>query len=90
MCVLVLFKDFADVEKTDDTGHLKYHEMNLSKGRPKGLVQIRVKYKGIVDDWFDLRLAMPDEMESIAKQAGWKMKKRYHNNGPYVGVLSKS
>lgn len=86
----IILAGSANIENTDDPGHLKYHEMNLSKGRPKGLVRIRVKYKEIVDDWFELRLAMPDEMESIAKQAGWKMEKKYQINGIYVGVLSKS
>ena len=80
----------ADAKITDDQEHLDYHKMNLSKGRPIGLVRIRVKYKDLIDDWFELRLAMPDEMDAMAKQAGWKMKEKYQNGTPYVGVLTKS
>jgi len=86
----IILAGSADVEETDDPEHLKYHEKNRSKGRPKGLVRIRVKYKGIVDDWVDLRLAMPEEMESIAKQAGWKVEKKYQTGSPYVSILTKS
>ncbi|MFW9809257.1 MAG: class I SAM-dependent methyltransferase [Candidatus Thorarchaeota archaeon] len=80
----------ADVKITEDQEHLNYHKMNLSKGRPKGLVRIRVKYKGIIDDWSELWLAMPDEMESVAKEAGWKMRSKYQKGTPYVGILKKS
>ncbi|MFX1484253.1 MAG: class I SAM-dependent methyltransferase [Promethearchaeota archaeon] len=85
----VILAASADVKITDDPEHLEYHEMNISKGNPKGLVRIRVKYKGIVDDWINLRLAMPDEMEAMAKQAGWRVKVKYQKGAPYVSVLSK-
>jgi SAM-dependent methyltransferase len=80
----------VDVEETDDPEHLKYHELNLSRGRPKGLIRLRVKYKGIIDEWVELRHVLPDEMESIAKQAGWIMGKIYQTGSSYVGILTKS
>lgn len=80
----------ADVKITDDQGHLDYHKMNLSKGKPIGLLQIRAKYKDLVDDWFELRLAMPEEMDAMAKQAGWKLKETHQTGELYVGVLTKS
>lgn len=86
----VILAGSSDVKLTDDQEHLNYHEMNLSKGRPKGLVRLRVKYKDITDDWTELRLAMPDEMEFMAKEAGWKMKTIYQKGMLYVGVLTKS
>ncbi len=85
----IIIAGSADVVVTDDIEHLKYHEMNVSKGKPKGLVRMRVKYKGFIDEWVELRLAMPNEMESMAYRAGWKMTKKYQTGTPYVGVLTK-
>ena len=86
----IIIAGSADVVKTDDKSHLAYHQMNLSKGRPKGLVRIRVKYKGLVNDWWDLRLAIPEEMKYLAEKSGWKLERKYQNGTPYVGILSKS
>ncbi|MHA2026748.1 MAG: class I SAM-dependent methyltransferase [Candidatus Thorarchaeota archaeon] len=86
----IILAGSGDVVATDDKEHLMYHEMNVAKGRPKGFVRLRIKYKDIVDEWSDLRLAMPHEMESMANQAGWIMKKKYQSGVPYVGVLTKS
>jgi len=85
----IIIAGSADVVKTDDKEHLAYHQMNLSKNRPKGLVRIRVKYKEMVDDWWDLRLATPEEMEYLAEKSGWKLVRKYQNGVPYVGILSK-
>lgn len=86
----IILAGSGDVVATDIEEHFKYHETNLTKGRPKGLVCIRIKYKDIVGDWGDLKLAMPHEMEVMANQAGWIMKKKYQLGVPYVGVLVKS
>jgi SAM-dependent methyltransferase len=80
----------VDVEKTDDPEHLAYHKLNLSRGRPKGLIRMRVKYKEFVDDWVELRHAIPNEMESIANEAEWVLEKKYQKGAAYVGVLRKS
>jgi hypothetical protein len=64
--------------------------MNVEKGQPKGLVRLRIKYKDEIDDWSYLRLAMPHEMEEMAKKTGWKMNKKYQTGVPYVAVLTKS
>ena len=72
---------------TDEPHHLKYHEKNRSEGRPPGLVRLRLKYGGEVGEWFDLRLAQPEEMEYVAGRAGWSFEKRIGDFGYYVGVL---
>jgi SAM-dependent methyltransferase len=86
----IILAGSGDVVATDNEEHLNYHELNIAKGRPKGLVRLRTKYKGFVEEWWDLRLAMPHEMEAMAKEAGWNMKKKYQKGVPYVGILSKS
>jgi len=79
----------ADVVKTDIQEHLDYHKLNLSRNRPKGLVRMRVAYKGLVDNWIDLRLATPEEMENLAEKAGWRLERKYQDGVPYVGILVK-
>lgn len=86
----VILAGTIDVEHTEDSEHLEYHKWNLSRGKPKGLVRIRVKYKGCVDDWGDLFHALPREMETMANKAGWILKKKYQTGSAYVGVLTKS
>jgi SAM-dependent methyltransferase len=79
----------ADVVKTDIQEHLDYHKLNLSRNRPKGLVRMRVAYRGLVDNWIDLRLATPEEMENLAEKAGWRLERKYQDGVPYVGILVK-
>jgi len=79
----------ADVVKTDMQEHLDYHKMNMSRNRPKGLIRLRVAYKGLVDDWTDLRLATPEEMTYLGEQAGWSLERKYQDGVPYVGILVK-
>ena len=86
----IIIAGSADVVKTDNQEHLDYHELNLERGRPKGLIKMRVKYKDLIDDWIDLRLASPEEMTYLAEQSGWKLERKYQNGTPYVGVLVKS
>lgn len=80
----------ADVVKTEMKEHLDYHQLNLDRGRPKGLIRLRVKYKDLVSEWGDLRLASPEEMIYLGEQSGWKLERKYQNGTPYVGVLIKS
>ncbi|MGY5870934.1 MAG: class I SAM-dependent methyltransferase [Candidatus Thorarchaeota archaeon] len=80
----------SDIVKTDMKVHLDYHQFNLERGRPKGFITLRVKYKKLVGDWGVLRLATPEEMEYLAEQSGWKLERKYQKGTPYVGVLAKS
>ncbi|MHA2378542.1 MAG: class I SAM-dependent methyltransferase [Candidatus Thorarchaeota archaeon] len=85
----VVLAESRDVAATDNPAHLEYHERNRAKGRPIGLVTLRLKYQDVVDDWFDLRMASPEEMSAIAERAGWKLEKTYGPPELYVGVLRK-
>ncbi|MGY5859678.1 MAG: class I SAM-dependent methyltransferase [Candidatus Thorarchaeota archaeon] len=86
----IILAGSADVENTKMKVHLDYHKMNLERGRPKGLIKMRVKYKDLVGDWGDLRLTSLKEMEYFTEQSGWKLERKYQNGVPYVGVLVKS
>jgi SAM-dependent methyltransferase len=85
----IIIAQSGDVVKTDTLQHLDYHKMNVDRGRPKGLIKMRTKYKDLIEDWWDLRLASPEEMSYFAKQSGWKIERKYQNGVPYVAVLSK-
>ena len=86
----IIIAQSADVVKTDTQQHLDYHQMNVDRGRPKGLVKMRTKYKDLIEDWWDLRLATPEEMSHLAEQAGWKLDRKYQSGVTYVGILIKS
>ncbi len=74
---------------TDNPVHLAYHEQNRDKGNPPGLVKIRLRYKGATGDWWQLLLATPALMKSIAERAGWRVSEILGDESIYVGVLEK-
>lgn len=86
----IIIAGSADVVRTELQEHLDYHQLNVERNRPKGFIKLRVKYKDLVGDWSDLRLASPEEMIYFGKQSGWKLEKKYQNGSSYVGVLVKS
>jgi len=56
---------------TDNPIHLEYHEKNRQKGRSPGLVRIRLVYKELRDEWWDLLLLDTVTAEKIVKKAGF-------------------
>jgi SAM-dependent methyltransferase len=86
----VVLAESRDVAATDNPDHLAYHEKNRNRGRPIGLVTLRLRYRVVVDDWFDLRMASPEEMSAIAEKAGWKLEKTYGPRELFVAALRKA
>ena len=78
-----------DPMKTDNPAHLAYHELNRSRGRPPGLVKIRIGFRGEFDDWFDLLLVGEEEMREVIAPTGWKIKTTYTDGANYCAVLIK-
>lgn len=76
-------------EATDNEMHLKYHAKNRGEGKPIGLVRLRNRYKGEVDDWWNLLLSTRMEMAEIAENAGWFLERTIGEPEYYVGVLRK-
>jgi ubiquinone/menaquinone biosynthesis C-methylase UbiE len=77
---------------TKNEVHLKYHELNRKRGRPVGLVTIRLEYGDEAGDWFKLLLASPEEMRELCQRAGLRLSDII---GPdetsyYIGVIKKS
>lgn len=71
--------------------HLPYVKWNLRRGRPAGLITLRIRYKGRVGDWFDLFLLEPEELIRLGSQTGWELTKVIweggYGPGDYVAVL---
>jgi SAM-dependent methyltransferase len=73
--------------------HLPYVKQNLRRGRPPGLLTLRVRYKGQVGDWFDLLLIPPEELARLGHETGWELVRVIWEGGyapgDYVGVLER-
>jgi len=73
--------------------HLPYVKRNLARGRPPGLITLRVRYQGRIGDWFDLLLIPPEELARLARETGWELVhviwEGGYAPGDYIGVLEK-
>jgi hypothetical protein len=78
----VLIASSRDPEKTDNPAHLAYHQMNRDRGKPIGLVRIRVNFEGRNGDWFDLIFVEVNKIESLVEGTGWKVDKLITQEGP--------
>ena len=85
----IILAGSVDVQQTDDQSNITYQKKNLERNRPIGLIRLRVKYRDLVGDWIDLRLASPEEMKGLAEIAGWKLSRAYQHGASFVGVLTK-
>jgi SAM-dependent methyltransferase len=94
----IILAGSIDPEKTDNEMHLAYHAKNRAEGNPPGLVRLRNKYKGEVDDWWYLLLCGKELMSDLAEKAGWYLaditvgvvkREDKEDTGYNVGVLKK-
>ena len=77
-----------DPTGSDDPAHVAYLERNRRRGRLPGQLRIRVRYRDLVDPWFDYVLVSPDEMQELTEGTGWTVERFVHGAGTYfVGVL---
>lgn len=71
--------------------HLPYVRRNIARGRPPGLLTLRVHYRGHVGDWFDLLILSPEDLARIAHQSGWDLTRVIweggYGPGDYIAVL---
>jgi len=79
-----------DPLKTDNPAHLAYHERNRHRGRPPGLVTIRIGYQDEFNDWFDLLMIGEEEMWKIIEPTGWILERLYGSEiDNYAVILRK-
>lgn len=89
----VFLAESLDPMNTTMPEHVRYHGLNRSKGRMPGQVRMRLRYKDVVGDWFDLLLVTPTEMKVLAERTGWHVSETFYRpeeESLFVSVLSKS
>jgi SAM-dependent methyltransferase len=85
-----IIAESVDPYKTTDPFHLTYHKRNRRRGRMSGQVRIRVRYRGYIGPWFDYLLVSRNEMKTIVKGTGWKVRRFIGSKGPaYTGIIDK-
>jgi len=79
-----------DPLNTDNPSHLAYHEQNCKKGRPPGLVRIRIHYQNIVDKWWDLLFVNVNTVNKILENIGYQKVSIYQNiSSPVFYIVAK-
>ncbi|MHA2244038.1 MAG: class I SAM-dependent methyltransferase [Candidatus Hodarchaeales archaeon] len=79
-----------DPLNTDKPSHLIYHEQNRKKGKPPGLVRIRIRYQNIVDNWWDLLFADVSTVEEILENTGYQKDTIYQDSSsPVYYIVAK-
>ena len=53
--------------------HAEYVRRNVRRGRPPGLVRLRIAYKGKNGSWFTLLFAGPDDVLRLCNATGWEV-----------------
>jgi SAM-dependent methyltransferase len=88
----VFLAESIDPLNTTLPQHLRYHEYNVSRGRMKGHVTIRLVYRRKAGEWFDLLLVTPTEMKILAERTGWSVESTHYmpeTEALFVSVLKK-
>lgn len=86
----IVIASTLDPLKTDNPVHLVYHEQNRRRGRPPGLVKIRVCFRGECDDWFELLMVGEEELVEVLEPTGWTLEKVYRSEGAsFTTILKK-
>ena len=86
----IVIASTLDPLKTDNPVHLVYHEQNRKRGRPPGLVRIRICFRGECDGWFELLMIGEEELVEVLEPTGWTIEKVYRSDGAsYTAILKK-
>lgn len=59
-------------ETTTNPHHLAYQRWNLSRGRMRGQIRMRIRFERTIGPWFDYLFVSPDEMRMLLEGTGWK------------------
>lgn len=51
--------------------HAAYVKANVRRGRPPGLLRLRIHYKGRTGTWFPLLIVSPDDVLRLCDATGW-------------------
>jgi SAM-dependent methyltransferase len=78
----LLVASSRDVKITTNPQHYAYHQRNREQGKPIGLIRLRVNFREIKGDWFNLYMLEPHEVESYIKKTGWSLERIIESEDP--------
>ena len=78
----ILIASSRDPAKTNDEMHLAYHQMNRDRGKPIGLVRLRINFEDKKGDWFNLLFVESKEVENLIQDTGWVVEKMLTSDDP--------
>ena len=73
-----------DPYATEDPAHLAYQERNRARGRMSGQLRVRIRYRTLIDPWFEYLIVSPDEMAEIVDGTGWQISRLVQDEGSLV------
>ncbi|MFC1803875.1 methyltransferase domain-containing protein [Thermoproteota archaeon] len=86
----LIIAETLDPYKTDNPVHLKYHELNLSRGRMGGQIRFRIRYGIFTTPWFDYLFVSKDEMSEILNGTGWRVREFIESESvSYIALIEK-
>jgi SAM-dependent methyltransferase len=80
----VLIGESLDPAATDDEAHLAYHRQNEQRGRFRGQLRLRVRWKRLATGWFDYLLLGPDELPQLLADTPWRLVDQFRQGAKYV------
>jgi SAM-dependent methyltransferase len=78
-----------DPYATENPTHLAYHGWNRERGRPAGLIRMRVRDGVITTDWFDYSFYSVDELTDIVATTRWALHSVQRQDGSYCVRLDR-
>ena len=68
-----LVLSLIDPLATTDPAHLAYHDRNRAAGRPPGLTRLRLEYRDMASEWWELWMPTEPELRAGAASTGWQI-----------------
>lgn len=86
----IIIGSTRDPLKTENPAHIAYHEMNRGRGKPPGLVRIRVNFREEKGEWFDFLMMGEELLAEVLEPTNWRVSKTYGSgDNDYCAILSK-
>lgn len=76
-----------DPYATTDPAHLRYHQRNRARGRMGGQIRMRVRYRDLVDPWFDYLFVSKREMRELLRGTGWSVRRSFGRARPHYAAI---
>lgn len=87
----IIIAESSDPNKINDPFYQTYFKHNSEKGKLRGEVKIRIRYKNIIGPWFYYLYLSPRELRGILKGTGWRLGELFRNDPSpqYFAIIHK-